>query len=90
MRVAFRVHGDVQGVGFRRFAAREAQALGLAGWVRNDLDGTVHGEAEGSEAPLMAFRARLAQGPAFGHVSRLDWEVSDVRSSLPLSFEIHR
>jgi len=77
-------------VGFRRFAAREAQDLGLAGWVRNDRDGTVHGEAEGTEAPLMAFRARLAQGPDYGHVSRLDWEVSDMRSSLPLSFEIHR
>jgi acylphosphatase len=88
--ISFRVHGEVQGVGFRRFAAREAQALGLAGWVRNDPGGTVSGEVDGPEAALMAFRARLAQGPAFGQVSRLDWEVSDMRSSLPRTFEIYR
>ena len=90
MRVAFRVHGAVQGVGYRRFAAREAQALGLAGWVGNEPDGTVRGEAEGPEGSLMTFRARLAQGPTFALVSRLDWEDLDMRSSLPLPFEIHR
>ncbi len=90
MRIAFRVHGAVQGVGYRRFAAREAQALGLAGWAGNEPDGTVRGEAEGPEAALMAFHARLAQGPTFALVSRLDWEHLDMRSSLPLPFEIHR
>ena len=90
MRIAFRVHGAVHGVGFRRFAAREAEGLGLAGWVRNDPGGTVSGEAEGPEATLMAFRAKLAEGPAFARVSRLDWEDLDMRSSLPLPFEIHR
>lgn len=90
MAVAFRVHGGVQGVGYRRFAQREAQALGLAGWVRNEPDSTVCGEVAGDEASLTAFRLRLAQGPAFGQVSRLDWEARDVRSSLPFPFEIHR
>ena len=90
MRVAFRIHGDVQGVGYRRFAAREAQALDLAGWVGNASDGTVRGEAEGPEAFLAAYRARLAQGPAHALISRLDWEDSDMRSSLPFPFEIHR
>jgi len=88
--VAFRVHGGVQGVGYRHFAQREAQALGLAGWVRNDADGSVCGEAEGPELALVAYRARLAQGPAFGQVSRLDWGALDMRSSLPFPFEIHR
>ncbi len=90
MQMFFRVHGDVQGVGYRRFAAREAQALGLAGWVRNDPDGTVCGEAEGPETALEALRARLAEGPPFATVSRLDWSPSDVRSSLPHPFEIRR
>lgn len=89
-RAAFRVHGCVQGVGYRRFAERQAQALGLAGWVRNDPGGTVSGEAEGSEDALAAFRSQLAQGPAFGSVDRLDWETPAVRSSLPFPFEIRR
>lgn len=90
MRVAFRVRGQVQGVGYRRFAAREALALGLGGWVRNDPDGTVSGEAEGPEAGLVAFRAALARGPAFAAVERLDWEPRDVGPSSPFPFEIRR
>jgi acylphosphatase len=90
MRIAFRVHGAVQGVGYRRFAAREAAQLDLAGWVRNQPDGSVAGEAEGPEASLALFRRRLAEGPAFAAVERLDWEALDVRSSLPFPFEIHR
>jgi len=90
VRVAFRVHGAVQGVGYRRFAEREARALDLAGWVRNEPDGSVAGEAEGPEAVLEAFRKRLTEGPAFAAVGRLDWEARDVRSSLPLPFQILR
>lgn len=90
MPIRFRVHGAVQGVGYRRFAEREARALDLAGWVRNEPDGSVSGEVEGAEAALAAFRARLAEGPAFAAVGRLDWEAMDVRSSLPLPFQIIR
>ena len=90
MRVSFQIHGSVQGVGFRRFAAWEAQRLDLAGWVRNEPDGSVAGEAEGPEATLEAFRGRLALGPAFAAVSRLDWSGPDMRSSLPHPFEIRR
>lgn len=90
MQVAFRVHGSVQGVGYRRFAAHEAQALGLAGWVRNAEDGSVAGEAEGPEATLLTYQARLKAGPPHAQVDRLDWEPMDVRSSLPPSFQIRR
>ena len=90
MRIAFQVQGAVQGVGYRRFAAREAQRLDLAGWVRNEPDGTVSGEAEGPEPDLAAFRARLGQGPAFAVVDRLDWIGLGVGSSLPHPFDIRR
>ncbi len=90
MRVAFRVAGVVQGVGFRRFVEREARRLGLAGWVRNEPGGAVSGEAEGGDAELSAFRVLLALGPAFAAVERLDWEALDMRSSLPFPFEIVR
>ena len=37
----FVVRGRVQGVGFRWFVEREAYILQVAGWVRNNPDGTV-------------------------------------------------
>jgi acylphosphatase len=90
MQVRFRIHGNVQGVGFRRFAAWEAERLDLAGWVRNEPDDSVGGEVEGPEASLATFRSRLTLGPTFAAVTRLDWEETDMRSSLPHPFEIRR
>ena len=46
-RIIFR--GRVQGVGFRYTAKYLAQSLGLTGWVRNEYDGTVLLEIQGSE-----------------------------------------
>lgn len=44
--------GRVQGVGFRYSAQYLAQGLGLTGWVRNEWDGTVIMEAQGTEEQL--------------------------------------
>ncbi len=43
------VYGRVQGVGFRYRASHAAQMLGLTGWVRNDVSGTVTMELQGEE-----------------------------------------
>src|SRR5437867_4280165 len=53
------VRGYVQGVGYRVFALREAQRLGLTGWVRNRPDGAVEVMAEGAEEALQRFLPRL-------------------------------
>ena len=42
-------HGWVQGVGFRYRACHAAEAFGATGWVRNDFDGTVTMEIQGTE-----------------------------------------
>ena len=42
-----RLEGDVQGVGFRDYAVKEANNRGLKGWVRNRSDGTVEMVAAG-------------------------------------------
>jgi len=41
------IHGRVQGVFFRDSMRREAQRLGIAGWVRNRNDGTVEAAVQG-------------------------------------------
>jgi len=68
----FVVQGQVQGVGYRYFVLRHAEALGVSGYARNRPDGTVEVVAEGSEAALGDFEARLREGPAFARVDGLD------------------
>ncbi len=58
------VAGRVQGVGFRYFVRQTARRLGLAGWVRNERDGTVRVVAEGPPAALAALELALHDGPA--------------------------
>ena len=49
IRREIRVTGDVQGVGFRYRAKHAASGLGLTGWVKNDWDGSVVMEVQGTE-----------------------------------------
>ncbi len=73
-RVEVRVHGLVQGVGFRWFTVQEARRRGLTGWVVNVRDGTVRAVAEGPSASLDGFLAALGKGPAGSRVDRVDAE----------------
>jgi acylphosphatase len=70
------VHGDVHGVGFRYFLLREAQRLGLRGWVRNRDDGTVEFVAEGRRTELDRLRRAAERGPELAQVDRVDAEWS--------------
>jgi acylphosphatase len=62
------VTGRVQGVGYRWSAAREADRAGITGFVRNQGDGSVYIEAEGTEEQLNLFVAWCRTGPGIGHV----------------------
>ena len=68
------VRGRVQGVGFRAAAATEARRLGLTGWVRNKLDGSVEVLAEGPDGDVDGFLAWLRKGPSLAHVTSVDPE----------------
>jgi len=65
----FVVRGRVQGVGFRWFVEREAHMLGIAGWVRNNSNGSVEVLAIGTRDQLLGLRSRLRRGP---RASRVD------------------
>ena len=62
------VRGRVQGVGFRWFVDHEARQLGLAGWVRNNIDGTVEVLAMGNHQQLATLLSRLQRGPRAARV----------------------
>jgi acylphosphatase len=68
----FVVRGRVQGVGFRWFVEREAHMLGIAGWVRNNSDGSVEVLAMGSRDQLSGLRSRLQQGPRAARVDDVE------------------
>jgi acylphosphatase len=73
----FIVSGRVQGVGFRYFVVREAEALGLAGWVRNLPDGRVEVLASGDGGPVDTLEGRLWQGPPHAHVAGIEWAAGE-------------
>jgi len=72
--VQARVHGRVQGVGYRIWARSEAAGLGLVGWVRNERDGSVTAWLAGADMAVSSMIERLRQGPAGASVSRVDVE----------------
>ena len=64
--------GRVQGVFFRAACAREARALGVAGWVRNLDDGSVEAVFEGPPEPVRAMVAWCRQGPPGARVDDVE------------------
>jgi acylphosphatase len=68
------VRGRVQGVGYRYFVLRQANALGLSGYARNQTDGSVEVVVEGKAADLGELEARLREGPAFATVDEVERE----------------
>jgi acylphosphatase len=61
--LSIHVIGTVQGVFFRASAKQVADKLSLAGFVRNEPDGSVYIEAEGDENQLKQLVAWCRQGP---------------------------
>lgn len=69
-----RVVGKVQGVGFRQATVREANQLGISGWVRNQADGSVALMLCGKEEALEAMAAWLQRGPDRAKVDSVELE----------------
>jgi acylphosphatase len=75
----YTISGRVQGVGFRFFAERVANQLGIRGYVKNRWDGSVEVYAIGDEITLEEFKRHLAEGPRSARVSSIDESDEPVR-----------
>ena len=67
-----RIEGRVQGVWFRESMRREAESLGVTGWVRNRLDGSVEAVVQGNPQAVAAIAAWARRGPDHSEVRRLE------------------
>lgn len=69
-----RVFGGVHGVSFRYNTQMKAKQLGIAGFVRNEPDGSVYVEAEGEERNLKEFLEWCKVGPRGAEVKKVNVE----------------
>lgn len=86
-RLRAKVHGRVQGVGFRWFVLQRGQELALGGWVRNCADGTVEVMAEGSDDDLGRLLEILRRGPVAARVTQVEETWTDATGDHP-RFEV--
>ncbi|MGB7368231.1 MAG: acylphosphatase [Methylovirgula sp.] len=70
--VRVRVSGRVQGVGFRAFTLRHAEARGISGWVRNCRNGDVEAVFAGSEDAVAMLCELCRRGPPQAKVDRFE------------------
>ena len=92
--LTFRVTGRVQGVWFRAWTQQTARELGLCGWVRNQPDGSVAGQAQAGtagdgEAALTRLRELLAEGPPSARVAEVEAHFEDA-PAFDADFDIRR
>lgn len=64
VKVSVKIYGQVQGVGFRFTTKQAADQLGVGGIVRNEPDGSVYVEANGTKEQIQQFLDALAKGPS--------------------------
>jgi acylphosphatase len=69
------ITGRVQGVYFRESMRREAQNLGVSGWVRNRIDGSVEAVVQGESADVDSLVRWARHGPDSAHVENVQIEL---------------
>lgn len=84
-----KVYGKVQGVFYRLSAQKEAEKLGLNGFVRNAEDGSVEISVEGEESSLQELLAWCRKGSMMSRVAKVDYNESNKLENYD-KFEIKR
>ena len=72
-----RIHGVVQGVGFRIAMFRAAAKLNVTGWVRNRADGTVEAVIQGHDKDVAEMLAWVRRGPPGAKVEKIEVKLGD-------------
>ncbi|MGC8631246.1 MAG: acylphosphatase [Thermoprotei archaeon] len=67
-----KLHGIVQGVGFRFFAESKAKRLSLNGFARNEDDGSLTIYVEGERESIAKFIDEVSTGPRLARVSNIE------------------
>jgi acylphosphatase len=80
-----RISGRVQGVGYRDALRYEAERLGVTGWVRNRLDGSVEAVAQGAPEAVDRLIAWARRGPPAARVLELHVEAVQDADERPYS-----
>ena len=70
--VFLRIHGQVQGVCYRASAQLKAKNLGLMGWIKNSINGTVESHVEGSKEKIETYIDWCYHGPPAASVSKVE------------------
>jgi acylphosphatase len=83
-----RITGQVQGVGYRASFEDQARALGLAGWVRNRLDGSVEAIVRGDEEAIARLIAWARRGPREARVDDID--IADIDDAVAQTADFQR
>jgi acylphosphatase len=69
------VKGKVQGVWFRKHTKDQADSLGIKGYVKNDENGNVYVEAEGTTDAIDSFIETLKKGSPLSKVSEVIFDI---------------
>ncbi len=67
-----RIHGKVQGVSYRAWAAEQAKIFRLDGWVRNRRDKTVEATVTGIDDDIQKFVSACYKGPSSAKVTIIE------------------
>ncbi len=76
-RINAKIHGIVQHVGFRNFVRKNAEKLGITGWVKNNFDGSVEALFEGDNNAVSEIVEKCKSGPFLAIVDKVEVREED-------------
>jgi len=71
------ISGRVQGIGYRAWMVEKARRLGVSGWVRNRLDGSVEALVAGDTAAVEELLRLCRRGPRLAEVVSIEEDMAD-------------